>query len=1037
MPGALLHPARGAQAAQLQVQSQPQLQPAPQPQQPLHARARAQPQLHGQPAADPARHNLVPTSAVGEFAESVFSGYGHFNRVQSECFEQVYNSNASVLVCAPTGSGKTGIFELAICRLLKETGGALEPMSVLYFGPIKALCWEMKENFSRKFGPRSVAVGELTGDTAMSGRHVNEPIVCATPEKWDSYSRTWGSQCEATKLVLIDEVHLLNEDRGATLETCVARLRMRMPNTRLIAASATVSNPDDVAKWLGAEPRIFGEEYRPVPLQTHVRGFPPANNDFLFEKRLTPHLSSTIQQYSDGRPTLIFCATRKGAADTAKTLAADSRLFRGLPGHDARLRNLAAAAQSVENQELRGCITSSVGFHSAELSSGDRRLVESLFKSSDLLVVCTTTTLSQGVNLPAHLVIVKSTLQWKGAGTGFQEYSPNMLRQMIGRAGRPQFDTHGTAVILTQNQFLAQYQTLARSQEVIESQIARTLCDAINSEIAGGLIHNVGDLMEWVKRLYLSVRFMANPDYYDTDRSLRKAVGGSGVGSDQLEASLKELCLQYVRELAEHSLVEMDGDGFGLKTTAAGQISCRYYIKFDTMKKMASLDKSATASEIIEALSYAAEFSNVAVRHNEKRQLRELNDKLIFKRPPRAGGWKDTDKKIDCLTQGFLAQDLPQYDKLAFNLKMEARDCAEQLGRILNGLTRFMRTERSWFTPARAAVLLKKGLKVGGWPELGTGGMISEAAQKAGLTPGWMMHLPAGVGVVGRQNLVRSGFDTVYKLKSAHRSAVQSALGRNGAAGSKQATDILACVAKIPDTRLQIEQVQANVSLEGLQLSATVFLQVDVDAAAIAEKHAAWDSGFQFMAGFENGPMVRFEQLGYQSYDHSLQLDVTVPDDIPHDGVLVVSVISEEYIGADVEQRIALRDVFEPSSLPPAPKISPKKPAKTPKRKQKDASASDQPPSRKQKQTISAQRHRTAAYAQPNVSTLLTQFAASHPAAAPCAASRYISSRADLLDQNCAHCLQGCGSSGSGGGGGSDHGGSDHLGVLRRPTVRS
>lgn len=518
----------------------------------------------------------------------------------------------------------------------------------------------MKTNFSVKFSRFGITCGELTGDVEDMRAATRNPIVCATPEKvriprcepwrahslvvkpdtsrrrvqWDTFSRKWETICEATKLVLIDEVHMLNEDRGATLEACVARLRTRMPNVRLIAASATISNPLDLSEWLGvSSPLIFGAEFRPVPLQTIVQCYPKNENfnEFLFDKRLTNHLGGVIQQHSSGRPTLVFCATRNGAQQAAQTLASESQqLFRPQSDHDGRLFRLRQASQTIENPELRTCVLSGVGFHSAALRSSDRATIERLFKSSDLVVVCTTTTLSQGVNLPAHLVVVKSTLQWRGAGVGYQEYSPNMLRQMIGRAGRPQFDTHGKAVIMTAQENGQKYRALADSQEVIESQIAPRLCDAINSEIAGGLIHDVGDLMLWINKLYLSVRFRKNPGYYDPDGSLRRA------GKGDLDAMLQELCMQFIRELSEYKMITST-DGFCLAPTQTGQLISRHYIRFATMKTLSDLKQTATLSEIIEKLSYAAEFESMTVKQNEKRQLKELNTKILFKRPARAG----------------------------------------------------------------------------------------------------------------------------------------------------------------------------------------------------------------------------------------------------------------------------------------------------------------------------------------------------------------------------------------------------------------
>lgn len=84
------------------------------------------------------------------------------------------------------------------------------------------------------------------------------------------------------------------------------------------------------------------------------------------------------------------------------------------------------------------------------MACNNRQTAEDVFRSGRLMVMCATSTLSQGVNLPAHLVVIKSTQCYKGNTRGYTEYDLSMVMQMIGRAGRPQFDTTGSAVILTQ-----------------------------------------------------------------------------------------------------------------------------------------------------------------------------------------------------------------------------------------------------------------------------------------------------------------------------------------------------------------------------------------------------------------------------------------------------------------------------------------------------------------------------------------------------------------------------------------------------------
>jgi len=97
------------------------------------------------------------------------------------------------------------------------------------------------------------------------------------------------------------------------------------------------------------------------------------------------------------------------------------------------------------------------------------------------------------------------------------------------------------------------------------------------------------------------------------------------------------------------------------------------------------------------------------------------------------------------------------------------------------GLTRFLRTERCWFTPTHDAVLLKKAFKVGAWAEIDRSGQISARARAKGFLPGWLMHLPDGVGKVGRRGLIEQGLDTIHKLKNATKIQVQHALGYEAA----------------------------------------------------------------------------------------------------------------------------------------------------------------------------------------------------------------------------------------------------------------
>ncbi len=141
---------------------------------------------------------------------------------------------------------------------------------------------------------------ELTGDSEKGQlRSIqNASIIITTPEKWDSMTRKWKDHeklMRLIKLFLIDEVHILKEDRGATLEAVVSRMKSVGSNVRFVALSATIPNSDDIATWLGKNPsnqhapaarETFGEEFRPVKLQKHVCGYNSTLNDYAFDTAL-------------------------------------------------------------------------------------------------------------------------------------------------------------------------------------------------------------------------------------------------------------------------------------------------------------------------------------------------------------------------------------------------------------------------------------------------------------------------------------------------------------------------------------------------------------------------------------------------------------------------------------------------------------------------------------------------------------------------------------------------------------------------------
>lgn len=242
---------------------------------------------------------LVPTTDLPDRFRGLFK-FPVFNAIQSKLFRTAFTSNGNLVLSAPTGSGKTVIMELAICRLvsLHRTGD----FKIVYQAPTKSLCSERYQDWNQKFGSLGLKCAELTGDTPSAQlRDVQSAsIIVTTPEKWDSVTRKWKDHArlmQMIKLFLIDEVHILRDIRGATLEAVVSRMKSVGGDARFVALSATVPNSEDIATWIGkdthnaqqpAHREVFGEEFRPVKLEKLVYGFPSRNNDFIFDKILSP-----------------------------------------------------------------------------------------------------------------------------------------------------------------------------------------------------------------------------------------------------------------------------------------------------------------------------------------------------------------------------------------------------------------------------------------------------------------------------------------------------------------------------------------------------------------------------------------------------------------------------------------------------------------------------------------------------------------------------------------------------------------------------
>src|SRR5690606_12179125 len=165
------------------------------------------------------------------------------------------------------------------------------------------------------------------------------------------------------------------------------------------------------------------------------------------------------------------------------------------------------------------------------------------------VLVCTAT-LAWGVNLPAHTVIIKGTQIYSPEKGSWVELSPQDVLQMLGRAGRPQYDTYGEGIIITTQSEMQYYLSLLNQQLPIESQFMRKLADNLNAEIVLGTIRSRDEAVEWLGYTYLYVRMLQSPGLY--------SVGADYADDYALEQKRVDLVHSAAVILERNSLIKYD-----------------------------------------------------------------------------------------------------------------------------------------------------------------------------------------------------------------------------------------------------------------------------------------------------------------------------------------------------------------------------------------------------------------------------------------------------------------------------------------------
>lgn len=386
----------------------------------------------------------------------------------------------SVLVCAPTGAGKTVIAEYAIHKALASK------KRVFYTTPLKALSNQKFRDLGKLLGENRV--GLLTGDVSVNRE---ADVVVMTTEVYRNmlYGTSLGAvetNLRDVGFVILDEVHYMNdEQRGTVWEESII---YSPPVVQLVALSATVANAPDLAAWMNrvhGDTTLIATDFRPVPLRFHY--FDGRNLVNLL--RRTPSTSDHKQRLDTGTrqklkkwemqplpevlvdmlaekemvPAIYFVFSRKGC-DGAMLSCAHLQLLteEEVDRVEEFLNDYVRDYPSVADHPHLPYLFRGLAVHHAGMLPTWKVLVERLFQANLVKVVFATETLAAGINMPARTTILSSIT--KRSDQGHRPLTASEFLQMSGRAGRRGMDPVGHVVVVA-----SPYQTVAEAQALAQA----------------------------------------------------------------------------------------------------------------------------------------------------------------------------------------------------------------------------------------------------------------------------------------------------------------------------------------------------------------------------------------------------------------------------------------------------------------------------------------------------------------------------------------------------------------------------------------
>lgn len=407
----------------------------------------------------------------------------------------------SMVVCAPTSSGKTLVGEIALLASLRKGHRSI------YLVSHKALADQKYDDFEKRFGEKAEeplgSVGISTGDRDEGD--INPQLLVATYEKALALLLS-GQLDTVSSLVVADELQIIGElSRGPNIEALCAVIRQRGFG-QFIALTATIGNAKDLAYWLNCE--LVTSSRRDIDLHQEIwfKGsayrvtFGQESGEKIAYKQTTPNdvlEAVDFLLFHKRGPILVFTESRREAINFAESYS--QKRTRTTDGIEIAQQLELFSEPTESSDQLKTIAERKVAFHTADLTQQERQIIEQCFVDSRFEVCFATSTLSAGVNFPFQTVIIpKLTYEWGDRAA--QLMTRSYYRNMSGRAGRLGLHEKGYSILIPRNRYELQYANqlvLPQNDDIVSQLVNLSMRRTVLMLISSGIVDRHQSLEEF------------------------------------------------------------------------------------------------------------------------------------------------------------------------------------------------------------------------------------------------------------------------------------------------------------------------------------------------------------------------------------------------------------------------------------------------------------------------------------------------------------------------------------------------------------